>query len=205
MDYIIYIAVAVVIGAWICAAYAYSKRRRKSEQARKATKLAEAQEFFAQLERSRSLPAVNTNILLKTGELAFYFAETNLYETRAVRHYQSGHTGVRVAKGVYVGGSSGRSSSSQEWSKIATGCLAVTNKRVFFNGGGQDRVIPLSKIVSVNSSISEVEISVEGRQKSMVFDAQNAIILANIIRLCCQVEDPRDLSRITLNVVIASS
>src|SRR5439155_7168350 len=29
---------------------------------------------------------------------------STLYETRAVRSYQAGHSGVRVAKGVYIGG-----------------------------------------------------------------------------------------------------
>lgn len=46
----------------------------------------------------------------------------------------------------------------------------------------------------------ELEVSVEGRQKSMVFEAANPLILATIIRICCQADDPLDLSQTTLNV-----
>jgi hypothetical protein len=158
---------------------------------------------MAGVEQSRALPIVTTNIILKSGESAFYSAPSALYETRAVRHYQSGHTGFRVARGIYIGSTSGRSVSNQEWSKIDTGRLTVTSKRLIFDGGSADRSVPLGKIVSVESSLTGIEVSVEGRQKSMVFEAANPLILATIIRICCQADNPLDLSQTTLDVTFA--
>jgi hypothetical protein len=199
MEYAIPIVIVAVIAVCIWVAVANAKRQRE----RRAQMFAEARAFMASVEQSRALPVVGTNVMLKSGEVAFYSAPSALYETRAVRHYQAGHTGFRVAKGVYIGGTSGRSTSTQEWSKIDTGYLTVTNKRLIFDGGAQDRTVQLSKIVSAESSSTGIEVSVEGRQKSMVFESGNPLILAAIIRICCQTEDPRDLSQTTLNVTFA--
>jgi hypothetical protein len=140
---------------------------------------------------------------MKSGETAFYSAPSALYETIAVRHYQSGHTGFRVAKGVYLGGSSGRSISSQEWSKIDSGTLTVTSKRLIFDGGTADRNAALTKILSAESRIDGVDVSVENRQKSMFFTAANPLVLATIIRICCQAPDPLDLSDTLLEITFA--
>jgi hypothetical protein len=64
--------------------------------------------------------------------------------------------------------------------------LTITNKRLVFDGAGSDRTIALGKIVSVDPRRDSVEVSVENRQKSMVFEAANPFILASIIRLSCQ-------------------
>ncbi len=195
MEYAILIVIVVVaLIIWASAANAKHQREHR------ARSFAEARQFMASVEQSRALPTVATNIILKSGESAFYSAPSALYETRAVRHYQAGHTGFRVAKGVYIGGTSGRSVSNQEWNKIDTGRLTVTNKRLIFDGGSADRTVPLNKIVSVESNLTGIEVSVEGRQKSMVFEAANPLILAIIIRICCQADDPLNLSQTTLNV-----
>jgi hypothetical protein len=143
---------------------------------------------------------VPTDLILKSGESAFYSASSALYETRAVRQYQSGYTGFRVAKGIYIGGSRGRSTSSQEWSKIDSGILTITNKRLIFDGGSADRSVALGKILAADSSLDSVEVSVENRQKSMVFAAENPLVLAVIIRICCQADNPLDLSQTPLNI-----
>jgi hypothetical protein len=84
--------------------------------------------------------------------------------------------GLRVAKGVWVGGTSGRSASTQEWTKIDVGSLTITNKRLLFDGAKEDRTVPLTKIISVHNTLTGVEVSVEGCQKAMVFDAANPLI-----------------------------
>jgi hypothetical protein len=77
--------------------------------------------------------------------------------------------------------------SEQEWNQVDAGMLTVTNKRLVFNGAKADRVVPLSKIVSANAaSLSQVEVSAEGRQKSMMFDAVNPVILSTIFDLVCK-------------------
>ncbi len=143
---------------------------------------------------------VPARILLKPGETAFYSAPSILYETRAVRHYQSGSVGFRVAKGIYVGGSKGRSISSQEWSQIDAGTLTITNKRLIFDGGGADRTVALNKVLSAESRMDGVEVSAESRQKSMVFAAENPLILATVIHICCQIPDPLNLSETQLQI-----
>jgi hypothetical protein len=123
-----------------------------------------------------------------------------LYETRAVRQYQAGHTGFRVAKGVYVGGTSGRSISTQQWAKLDTGWVTITNKRLVFVGGKEDRTIPLSKVVSINSIPTGIVVSVEGRQKAIALEAANPLIATLVIRLCSQVSDPLNLSGDNINI-----
>ena len=197
MEYAAPIIGLAVVAFLVWAAVASSKRRREQQD----ELVAEARAFLADVQQNHALPIVDTHLILKPGEVAFYSASSTLSETRAVRHYQSGFTGFRVARGMYVGGSSGRATSTQEWSEIDAGCLTITSKRLVFDGGGQDRTVPLSKIVSVQSNPTGIELSVDGRQKAMVFSSANPIILAAIIRICCQASDPRDLSQTNLNIV----
>jgi hypothetical protein len=148
--------------------------------------IAEAKAWLASVKESGLLP-VKASIILKADEYAFYEAPSALYETRAVRYSTGGGVGFRVAKGVYVGGGGARSLSEQEWNQVDAGTLTVTNKRLVFNGGKADRVVPLTKIVSANAvSLSQVEVSAEGRQKSMMFDGANPVILSTIFDFLCK-------------------
>jgi len=196
MEYAVPIGLVVVVALIVWVKIANAARRRRH----RAFLFAEARQFMEGVKQCQALPTVATNIILKSGESAFYSAPSALYETRAVREYQSGFAGFRVVKGVYIGGSKGRSISTQEWSKIDIGILTFTNKRLIFDGRGTDRIIMLNKIVSVESSLSGVEVSVEGRQKSMVFEAANPLMVATILRICCQVDNPLNLSQTTLDV-----
>jgi len=148
--------------------------------------IAEAKEWLASI-KENGLLSIKSSIILKAGEYAFYEAPSALYETRAVRYSTGGGVGFRVAKGVYVGGGGARSLSEQEWNQVDAGTLTVTNKRLVFNGAKADRVVPLTKIVSANAvSLSQVEVSAEGRQKSMMFDAANPVILSTMFDLVCK-------------------
>jgi hypothetical protein len=95
---------------------------------------------------------------------------------------------------VYIGGTTGRSISTQQWAALDTGRLTITNQRLVFVGGKEDRTIPLKKIVSVNSSLTEILISVEGRQKTIALAVPNPLIARLIIGICSQASDPLDLS-----------
>lgn len=144
-----------------------------------------ANAFFKQVDKHGKLPVVSTTLLLRSGECAVYFKSSELFETRSVRTYQSGFAGVRLAKGIYVGQSRGRSFSRQELAKIDRGTLTVTSKRIVFEGSDGARAIPLGKILSASPWKDSVEVLSEGRQKAVVFSAENPIILATIIQLCC--------------------
>ena len=187
----ILLVIAILVAA-IAAIVAVARAKQRSE--RKALLLKEYHEFAANVQQSCALPTMPTNIILKPDERAFYSTRSILYETRAVRQYQAAHSGVRVAKGVYIGGTSGRSISSQQWSKLDTGLLTITNKRLVFVGGREDRTVPLNKVVSVNANLSQIVLSVEGRQKAMVFDVPNPLIASAIIRLSPHAKDASKLS-----------
>jgi len=137
---------------------------------------------------------MQTQIYLKSGETCFFSEETELYETRSVRKYVSGHTGFRIAKGVYVGGSQGRSESHNEWKKITDGTLVVTNQRLIFNGREENRAFKIDRVISVENGPDYIEVSVEGRQKSLVFLVGNPLIAMLVIRVCTQIENPERIS-----------
>jgi hypothetical protein len=151
------VVITIIVGVIIAIVAAVRAKQRRELRDRLFN---EARDFTATVQKNQALPPVPTDIILKPGESAFYSTPSTLYETRAVRTYQAGHGGVRVAKGVYIGGTSGRSISTQQWAALDTGRLTITNQRLVFVGGKEDRTIPLKKIVSVNSSLTEILVSV---------------------------------------------
>ncbi|MEI9895398.1 MAG: J domain-containing protein [Chthoniobacter sp.] len=170
--------VGLVISIWI---------GRKFERAQRWKRVcAESDQFLSLLEEGHAIPTRKTHVLLLDDERAYYCAPTSLYETRAVRHYQSSHAGFRVAKGVWMSGSQGYSVSSQEWTLIDSGTLTVTNRRLVFDGAKETRALMLRRIVAVESLRDSVALGVENRQKRMVFSAANPLILASIIGISCR-------------------
>jgi len=83
---------------------------------------------------------------------------------------------------------------------LRSGWLTITNKRLVFVGGSEDRTIPLNKVVFVNSNVTGIVLSVERRQKPIALEAANSLIASLIIRLCCQVSDPLNLSGDNINI-----
>jgi hypothetical protein len=194
---IVFATVVFIVGGIIVVVLVVNDKQRRE---RRAFLFKQAREWVAGVQQNHALPVVRTNIILKPGESAFYSTPSTLYETRAVRTYQAAHTGFRVAKGVYVGGTSGRSISTQQWARLDTGSLTISNKRLVFVGGKEGRTIPLSKVVSVENNLGEILIAVEGRQKAIALTVPNPLIASVIIRLCSQVNDPLNLSGDTINI-----
>lgn len=182
---VVIVLTILVVAYFVMDAYVAEKRREELR--------AEARTFLSKIDQDQGLTPVATSLILKRGETAYFSGSADLYETRAVRHYVAGHSGVRIMKGVYVGGSKGKSVSSQEWTKVASGSVVVTNKRLLFDGDKNDRNIALNKIFNIESTADGVEVSCENRQKSMIFASRNPIILAIILRICCYAEDPAHL------------
>jgi hypothetical protein len=146
--------------------------------------------FNLNLKANNGLTERTTSFLLDNDETCFHREPSNLYETKSVRHHQSSRVGVRVVKGLWIGKSQGTSFSADEWTLISSGNLAITNKRLIFDGTSQNRTVKINKIIGVNPSIGQVEVVVDGRPKSMVFDVSNGMILQNIIRICKSAPDP---------------
>ena len=57
----------------------------------------------------------------------------------------------------------------------------------------ENRSYNLDRIIGIRNMVDAVEVSLEGRQKSMVFSTENSLILNTIIRICSTADDPSDL------------
>lgn len=181
----------VMVGVALALIDNYRKRRAK--------KVAEARAFVASAQAWKRLAVVATPVMLKAGEVAFYCSEARLHEPRTVRHYLSGSARVRLAKGLYIGGTKGRSISTQQWAQLGRGMLTVTNRRIVFEGGTENRSFPLEKVLSVKSSMNAVEISIEGRRQSIGFAVPNSLLLAAVVQICTRA-DPLNLSQTRLDI-----
>jgi hypothetical protein len=195
--------ISAVIGILVVALIAASIVQAKEAEKRKQRRLADTRQFHDEIKIRRSLPVVPTSLLLNQGEVAFFSVATPLLETRAVRQSQSGHVGVRAAKGVYAGTSKGTSSSTEEWKVIDQGQLVVTNQRIVFQGGNTNRSFKAPNVISFDYDLAEpkgvVILAVENRSKNMAFQVPNPAILSAIVQICKQVENPCNLAGVELN------
>lgn len=177
--------------------YIVSKHNEKVKQAI----IEEADSFVASIIKERSLKPISTHLNLKYNETAFLQCNSILYETRNVRYYQSGHVGLRIAKGLYVGSSRGKSQSHEELKAIDSGTLILTNKRIVFYGSSNSRNIFVEKLITVNSFRDSISISSESRQKSIIFTVPNPLIWEFTIKLLSSVKDPLNLSNIEIESI----
>ena len=89
---------------------------------------------------------------------------------------------ARVAKGVYVNGRRGTSTSVETWTCLSSGDFIVTNKRILFAGDSVSRIVELHNLVSVALEDPEtLLINSSSRQKTMRFVLPNAGIAKVII------------------------
>lgn len=177
---------------------------KKKKELERQEKIAEAENYINIIKEKKSLPIIKPSAFLNKNEQAFLEEETKLTEPRAIRKYSGGTRGVgfRVMKGVYIGagGRSGTSENHQEWRLIDTGKLIITNQRLIFLGGKENRAIPLKKILSLNVSLDAIEVAVESRSKSMVFSVKNGYIWGAVLNIVRSVDDPLNLGDLKLDI-----
>lgn len=96
-----------------------------------------------------------------------FLSESNieLHEPRARRY--SGHSGVRVAKGVYIGGSTAKS--VQEMTHLSTGNLTLFVDEIVYSSSMETRSLKLANIVDIELFSDGLRISVKNRQKPSLF------------------------------------
>ena len=123
-----------------------------------------------------------------------------LYETRAVRHHIGGGIGLRIMKGVYVGGTRGASESRDEWRTIDQGHCVLTNKRIIFDGSKENRVIALAKVISASPWADSIEVSIENRKKSMLLKVSNPYLWSAVIQILSQVRNPKQIDKLSLEI-----
>lgn len=143
--------------------------------------IAEAKAFAAKIKSEKSIPVISTKMFLEKGEVAYLEEGANMLETRAVRESSGGFGGVRIAKGITVGRYSGTAESHQEWRKIDSGRLLVTNKRLIFDGQNGNKIIPISKILNVATGTKNIQISIEDKTKDVGFDVKNGYIWSVVL------------------------
>lgn len=160
-----------------------------------------ANEFLETIKQNGGLQSVAADLMLKVNEKA-YLQEGNitLKETRAIRKHRGGATGIRVMKGVYIGRSQGTSHSEQVLQDIDRGTLVLTNQRLVFDGATENRVIKLDKILSVQMYKDAIELSLDGRAKSLFFTVENPYIWSTVFRIIQGVPDPENLKDVNLKI-----
>ncbi len=126
-----------------------------------------------------NLTIENLGIILEEKEQQHLQIEAGLMEEKSIR--VSGGGAVRVARGVYLGGS--QSQSYGELRNLDHGALLLTNKRLIFNGDLRNSEYKLNKILSVEEFKDAVEIGASNRKKLQVFVVKEPHKLATYIKM----------------------
>lgn len=128
------------------------------------------------------LTPVDVPIHLKNGEICYFADPTaTLLEPRAVRSGGFGGGSIRVARGVSIHTGRIASESHDEWRRITTGALYVTNKRIIFDGATKNRIIPIADVMSVVANPREALLNSEKLQKPVAFGSINGQIFAAVV------------------------
>ena len=188
LSIIICISAIVILLVIAIVAHIVSTRRTKRRNAEEFAALkkrmaSEYKDWCTKVVLNNGLKPISSNICLMNGERCFYSDNTILYEPRSVRNSTHLGGGVRVARGVVIGGGNSWSEAHDEWRAISSGTLYITNKRIIFDGEMHDRTIKFSALTVVQAGIQELTISCSTRQKTMVFGGINARIAQDTIRL----------------------
>jgi len=175
MEILILLIILAIIGFVLY--FQNSKKKEAERQRFIKQRIDAAQEYFKNINEQKIIPAIATQLLLKKDETAYLSDTVTLLEMGKYTVSNRGGGAVRIAKGVYLGGTSGRSRSYDELRKKDNGELILTNKRLIFDGNASTREMSLEKILSVTNHFDGIEIACEGKVKSLIFSGVNNPIL----------------------------
>ena len=113
----------------------------------------------------KSLPTITPSIFLKENEEA-YLEEFTVFSQPKSHTIRYGGA-VRVAKGVYIGGTLPQHVYAIV--EIDRGKLILTNKRIIFNGDHTTKTINLEEIISVDVYENCISIAQERKEKEAIF------------------------------------
>jgi|YelNatPaOPRAMG01_1025707.scaffolds.fasta_scaffold04138_4 hypothetical protein len=191
---ILVVAALLVLGGPLLRASVRSKRRNRI--------LAEARQFMESVQQRRALSPVPTALTLRPGEHAFYCAASVLRETRLVQLDQPHRAGTGLAGRLGLRRVGGHSVWVESSSRTGSGVLTVTNQRLVFVSRAMARSLLLDSIAQVDSDLNWVELELQDEPGRLRFRAANPLILAAIIRLCLQVDNPLDLADTTVHLTL---
>lgn len=178
-----------------------AKRIKRLEAEKKVAAIKEAELYITGIKERKQLPRVSApSIFLTQGEYVFLKENVSLKETRAVRKSTGGFGGLRVAKGITIGGWSGSSESHQEWRLLDSGDIILTNKKIVFRGEKENRTIPIDKIMALDVFANGKEIAVEDKIKGIAFPVKNPYIWKIAISILRNAKNPLDLSGVDFDI-----
>jgi hypothetical protein len=180
MEVLIPLTVVFLIAAFVIYGTKKGQEKQKEQfQTQLQKQQVEAQEILTRFSSSGGLPVIqDPPVILQDGELGVLMAKSQLMEERAVR--RAGYGGIRVARGVWIGGS--QSEPHGELRTIDSGTLVLTNQRLVFLGTLRTSEIPLKKIVSITRWLDAIQINMSGRQKAQLFSVDNPLIWESLIK-----------------------
>ncbi len=156
-------------------------------------KFQEARLYLEELYQTKKIKTINTDIMLKKGEKAYLIDYVVYVEMRSKSVSTRGGAAIRIAKGVYIGGSQGQSRSVPEMRCIDKGKLVLTNKRVIFNGENTTKEYKIDSILSVETDNDIVCFSCEGKEKKPQFHGiDNVFIWKALISLLKKYSDVKE-------------
>lgn len=149
--------------------YRSRKKSRQESEVKNMTITANKMADFEKAYQAQRLPEINTGMTLKKGESAYLNEDVKLFELRTARKSTRGGGGMRVAKGVFIGGTTGTSRGFDELKEIDTGSMLLTNQRLIFSGKNNTRDIKLEKIIDIKEYTDGITISAEGKSKNQTY------------------------------------
>lgn len=181
---VIIVILIIILAMYVVFNLIKSRRNKKAMTIALETQSNNAQEYFDDLVVKKTIPVVETSIHLKREEEAYLVADVSLIETKSVRVSERIGGAVSIARGVYIGSSTGISRSHEELREIDTGNLTLTNRRLIFSGFQGQRIVEIKKLVSTTifEDLSAVLICSEGRQKNQIYKGmQNPVLWARLL------------------------
>ncbi len=180
----LWLVIAVVIGIVI-----YVRKRKKQK---KELLISEANALADRIKKDKVIPEISTGVFLDNGERAHLEESVQMLETRAIRKSSGGFGGIRIMKGITVGRYSGTSESHQEWRTIDSGKLTLTNKRIIFDGQKGNKVILISKIMSIDTALNTIQLSMEDRAKDVAYQVSNGYVWSLLLNILKQTKGDPD-------------
>lgn len=114
-------------------------------------------------------------IVLEKDENVYYSESAALLEERVGRSYSTGYAGVRVSKGVFLGGSQGQSEPTHSVKQLDAGSLSITNSKLLFRGSFKNIQILPKEIISLNFGKDYIAVGVKNREKLRYFTVDDGL------------------------------
>jgi len=201
MQWFLFLVVIVVV---IIIVNNHQKKAAKQQSVKRTdaiitSSFTEAQEFCDLIHQQQVIPEISLPIQMKRGEKGYLQDQAVFFEQRSKSVSNRGGGAVRVAKGIYIGGSQGVSRSVPETREIDSGYIYFTNKRILFIGHNAVKEYPLKKIISIDTTLDGFWIASEGLQKRQFYrTSKNPLLWFVMLNIQNQIESNEEMPHIQL-------